>query len=62
MRQAREVLRLKFVGGVPSREIGRRVGVSVGARQFTCRVCFVTCNATMAGAFYRVASRAQARP
>ena len=27
MRQVREVLRLKFVGGVPTREIGRRIGV-----------------------------------
>lgn len=28
MRQVREVLRLKFVGGVPTREIARRVGVA----------------------------------
>src|SRR3954468_14730261 len=28
MRQVREVLRLKFVGGVPIREIARRVGVA----------------------------------
>jgi hypothetical protein len=28
MRQAREVLRLKFVGGVPIREIARRIGVA----------------------------------
>ena len=27
MRQVREVLRLKFVGGVPTREIARRIGV-----------------------------------
>jgi hypothetical protein len=26
MRQVREVLRLKFVGGVPTREIARRIG------------------------------------
>jgi hypothetical protein len=29
MRQVREVLRLKFVGGVPTREIARRLGVAV---------------------------------
>jgi Kelch motif len=28
MRQVREVLRLKFVGGVPTREIARRIGVA----------------------------------
>jgi DNA-binding NarL/FixJ family response regulator len=28
MRRAREVLRLKFVGGVPTREIARRIGVA----------------------------------
>jgi transposase-like protein len=28
MRQVREVLRLKFVGGVPLREIARRIGVA----------------------------------
>jgi transposase len=28
MRHVREVLRLKFVGGVPIREIARRVGVA----------------------------------
>jgi transposase len=28
MRQVREVLRLKFVGGLPSREIARRIGVA----------------------------------
>src|SRR2546428_12200149 len=28
MRQVREVLRLKFVGGVPIREIARRIGVA----------------------------------
>ena len=28
MRQVREVLRLKFVGGVPTREIARRMGVA----------------------------------
>jgi hypothetical protein len=36
MRQVREVLRLKFVGGVPTREIARRIGVAastVRARQ-----------------------------
>jgi hypothetical protein len=30
MRQVREVLRLKFVGGVPIREIARRIGVATG--------------------------------
>src|SRR6476661_3385911 len=28
MRQVREVIRLKFVGGVPTREIARRIGVA----------------------------------
>jgi hypothetical protein len=28
MRQVREVLRLKFVGGVPTREIARRIGIA----------------------------------
>jgi DNA-directed RNA polymerase specialized sigma24 family protein len=28
MRHVREVLRLKFVGGVPTREIARRIGVA----------------------------------
>ena len=28
MRQVREVLRLKFVGGVPTREIARRIGLA----------------------------------
>jgi len=28
MRQVREVVRLKFVGGVPSREIARRIGAA----------------------------------
>jgi transposase-like protein len=28
MPQVREVLRLKFVGGVPTREIARRIGVA----------------------------------
>ena len=28
MRQVREVFRLKFVGGVPTREIARRIGVA----------------------------------
>jgi transposase len=28
MRQVREMVRLKFVGGVPTREIGRRIGVA----------------------------------
>jgi len=28
MRQVRELLRLKFVGGVPTREIARRIGVA----------------------------------
>ena len=31
MRQVREVLRLKFVGGVPIREIARRIGVAATA-------------------------------
>jgi hypothetical protein len=32
MRQAREVLRLKFVGGVPTREIARRIGVAASLK------------------------------
>jgi hypothetical protein len=32
MRQAREVLRLKFVDGVPTREIVRRIGVAASLK------------------------------
>ena len=31
MRQMREILRLKFVGGVPTREIARQLGVAAAA-------------------------------
>src|SRR3954467_3196118 len=37
MRQVREVLRLKFVGGVPIREIARRVGVAASTVRATIR-------------------------
>jgi transposase len=37
MRQVREVLRLKFVGGVPIREIARRVGVAASTVRETIR-------------------------
>jgi transposase len=37
MRQVREVLRLKFVGGVPSREIARRIGVAASTVRATLR-------------------------
>jgi IS30 family transposase len=37
MRQVREVLRLKFIGGVPSREIARRVGVAPSTVRETIR-------------------------
>jgi transposase len=37
MRQVREVLRLKFVGGVPIREIARRVGVAASTVRTTIR-------------------------
>src|SRR5262252_9087416 len=35
MRQVREVLRLKFVGGVPTREIARRLGVAASTVRAT---------------------------
>src|SRR5437867_4452956 len=35
MRQVREVLRLKFVGGVPTREIARRIGVAASTVRAT---------------------------
>jgi Sigma-70, region 4 len=35
MRQVREVLRLKFVGGVPIREIARRIGVPASTVRMT---------------------------
>src|SRR6516162_8368732 len=35
MRQVREVLRLKFVGGVPTREITRRIGVAASTVRAT---------------------------
>jgi transposase-like protein len=37
MRQVREVLRLKFVGGVPIREIARRVGVAASTVRATIK-------------------------
>jgi transposase len=37
MRHVREVLRLKFVGGVPTREIGRRIGVAPSTVRTTIR-------------------------
>jgi transposase len=37
MRQGREVLRLKFVGGVPTREIARRIGVAASTVRATIR-------------------------
>jgi hypothetical protein len=37
MRQVREVLRLKFVGGVPTREIARRIGVAASTARTTIR-------------------------
>ncbi len=35
MRQVREILRLKFVGGVPIREIARRMGVAASTVRAT---------------------------
>ena len=37
MRHVREVLRLKFVGGVPSREIARRIGIAPSTVRTTIR-------------------------
>jgi transposase len=37
MRQVREVLRLKFVGGVPTREIARRIGVAASTVRATLK-------------------------
>jgi Mn-dependent DtxR family transcriptional regulator len=37
MRQVCEVLRLKFVGGVPTREIARRIGVAPSTVRETIR-------------------------
>ena len=37
MRHVREVLRLKFVGGVPTREIARRVGVAASTVRATIK-------------------------
>jgi transposase len=37
MRHVREVLRLKFVGGVPTREIARRIGVAASTARTTIR-------------------------
>ena len=37
MRQVREFLRLKFVGGVPTREIARRIGVAASTVRTTIR-------------------------
>ena len=37
MRHVREVLRLKFVGGVPTREIARRIGVAASTVRVTLK-------------------------
>jgi transposase len=37
MRHAREVLRLKFVGGVPTHEIARRIGVAASTVRATLK-------------------------
>jgi len=37
MRHMREVLRLKFVGGVPIREIARRIGVAASTVRTTIK-------------------------
>jgi transposase-like protein len=37
MRYVREVLRLKFVGGVPTREIARRIGVAASTVRATLK-------------------------
>jgi transposase len=37
MRQVREVLRLKLVGGLPTREIARRIGVAPSTIRTTIR-------------------------
>ena len=37
MRQVREVLRLKFVGGVSTREIARRIGVAASTVRATIK-------------------------
>jgi transposase len=37
MRHVREVLRLKFVGGVPHREIARRIGVATSTVRTTIK-------------------------
>jgi transposase len=37
MRQVREVLRLKFVGGVATREIARRIGVAASTVRVTLK-------------------------
>jgi transposase-like protein len=37
MRHVREVLRLKFVGGVPTREIARRIGVAASTVRTTIK-------------------------
>jgi hypothetical protein len=37
MRQVREVLRLKFIGGVSTREIARRIGVAASTVRETLR-------------------------
>jgi hypothetical protein len=40
MRHVREVLRLKFVGGVPTREIARRIGIAPSTVRTTIRRVF----------------------
>ena len=49
MRHVREVLRLKFVGGVPTREIARRIGVAPSTVRTTIRR-FQGCRAELAAA------------
>jgi hypothetical protein len=61
MRQVREVLRLKFVGGVPTREIAGRIGVAASTPFPHCklksRVLFAPLNAEEAGATQRTRAR-----
>ena len=41
MRQVREILRLKLVGGIPTREIARRVGVVASTVRTTKQPCLI---------------------
>jgi hypothetical protein len=66
MRQVREVLRLKFVGGVSTREIARRI--CVGVEPVSCRPNGVVSPITGAGTSIRLRAnhsmigRAQNKP